>query len=265
MKKAHAAAQAATRELPNNLADFWELARAAWTTTKHLVDKDVQNFQHASIDEIRYILLQYRWFTSYYTGDLAILIYKLPPSSLRSLLGQCLTEELGMGDPSKTHPAMFDNFLLTLGVAPEDLENDVDPRNLALLEDFRQKLLAGHYIYGIGLRGMGAECLCQVYLEAVHHHLIRNEEIIKRRKDLDWSFWDIHASEADQMHGEMTRTCIEHLASKDNISLLAAGYLEAEQMFLQFWNNAYRGRPVASEAKRRDAVPLDGWRYDPAR
>lgn len=258
------------RKLPTTISEFWRLADAARSTAKHLVDKNIQSLQHASLERLRYILLQYRWFTSYYTGDLAILIYKLPPSSLRSHLAECLIEELGMGDPSQTHPAMFDRFLMGLGVAPGDLEGNADPNNLALLEAFRHKLMLGDYMYGVGLRGMGAECLCQVYLEAVHHYLIKNEEIVRRREDLDWAYWDIHASEADQMHGERTREFIERLATPENIPSLAVGYLEAEQMFMKFWDNAYDDLAADRTRAGRMAadlipVPLDGRRYDPAR
>lgn len=261
----------ADRSLPTTMADFWDLARNARSTANHLVDKDVQSLRDASLDRLQSVLLQYRWFTSYYSGDLAILIYKLPPSSLRSLLGTFLLEELGTGDPAQTHPAMYDRFLMGLGIQPEEIEANADPNNLALLEAFRHKLLINDYMYGIGLRGMGAECLCQVYLEAVHHYLMQNEEIAKRRKDLNWTFWDIHASEADQMHGEMTREYIERLATPENIPRLAAGYLEAERMFMKFWDNAYRGslrgaEPVAARCVQSStSVPLDGWRYDPAR
>jgi len=256
--------------MPTTMAEFWEFASAARSSAKHLVDKNVQSLQYASLERLRSVLIQYRWFTSYYSGDLAILIYKLPPSSLRSLLAEFLHEELGMGDPSQTHPAMYDRFLMDLGVAASDLETTADPNNIALLEAFRHKLLVGDYTYGVGLRGMGAECLCQVYLEAVHHYLNKNEEIEKRRKSLDWTFWDIHASEADQMHGEKTREYIERLATPQNISSLAAGYLEAEQMFMQFWDNAYRGatrdvEAVPDRKTRPPPVPFDGWCYHPAR
>ena len=260
----------ADRQMPATMAEFWEFSRAAWSTAQHLVDRNVESLQHADLDQLRSVLIQYRWFTHYYSGDLAVLIYKLPPSSLRSFLAECLLEEQGMGDPSQTHPAMYDRFLMTLGVAPDELETNVDARNLELLDSFRSKLLRGDYMYGVGLRGMGGECLCQVYLEAVHHYLLKNEEIVKRRRDIDWRFWDIHASEADQMHGEKARELIERLAiTPEKIASLTAGYLEAEQMFMEFWHNAYRAlarakRPGAGQVAR-GPVPLDGWRYDPAR
>jgi Iron-containing redox enzyme len=255
-------------DIPTSMKDFWQLSRAAWSTAQHLVDENVQGLQHADMDQLRYVLTQYRWFTHYYSGDLAILIYKLPPSSLRSFLAECLLEEQGMGDPTQTHPAMYDRFLLSIGVPANQLETTLDGRNLALLESFRSKLLSGSYMYGVGLRGMGAECLCQVYLEAVHHYLLKNEEISSRRREIDWTFWDIHASEADQMHGEKTRDLIERLAtSPEKIRSLTLGYLEAERMFLEFWLNAYRGADTAERNTRSwsGAIPADGWRLDPSR
>jgi hypothetical protein len=260
---------AASPALPRTMPEFWKMAGAAWSTARHLADRNVQGLATADLPRLRSVLIQYRWFTSYFTGDLAVLVYKLPPSSLRTLLGQFVAEELGMGDPSQAHPAMYDRFLIGLGVTPEQLETQADPRNLALLADMREKLLSQPYMYGVGLRGMGAECLCQVYLEAVHHYLLKNPEVASRRKSLDWTFWDIHASEADQMHGEMTRQYIERLATEDNIPQLAAGYIEAERMFMQFWSHAYEGPQRAAEAPAQAAwarsIPLDGLVYSPAR
>ncbi|MES2938598.1 MAG: iron-containing redox enzyme family protein [Pseudomonadota bacterium] len=251
--------------LPRTMPEFWEMASGAWSTARHLADRNVQALARADLPRLRAVLIQYRWFTSYFTGDLALLIYKLPPSSLRTLLGHFVAEELGMNDPAQAHPAMYDRFLLGLGVSPDQLETEADPRNLALLARMREKLLSESYMYAVGLRGMGAECLCQVYLEAVHHHLLKNPEIVQRRKDLDWTFWDIHASEADQMHGEMTRKFIERLATEENIPELAAGYLEAERTFMEFWANAYEGSQRAAQPQPANAIPLDGLVYSAAR
>lgn len=259
------------RKLPSTMKEFWDLSRAAWSTAQHLVDRNVQSMQHASLEQVRSVLLQYRWFTSYYSGDLAILIYKLPPCSLRSFLAECLVEEQGMGNPADTHPAMYDRFLLSLGVSEQALETSLYPSNREMLESMRVNLLARDYMYGVGLRGMGAECLCQVYLEAVHHYLLKNPAIVARRSQIDWTFWDIHASEADQMHGEKSRDLIERLATNpDKIRSLAEGYIAAEQMFLAFWGNAYASleRPEPFEAARPSravSIPLDGWCYDAAR
>jgi Iron-containing redox enzyme len=260
-----------SRKLPSTTSEFWQLSRAAWSTAQHLVDRNVQSMQHAGLEQVRSVLLQYRWFTSYYSGDLAILIYKLPPCSLRSFLAECLDEELGMGNSAETHPAMYDRFLRSLGVADHELETSLDPENREMLETMRRHLLERDYMYGVGLRGMGAECLCQVYLEAVHHYLLKNPAIVERKADIDWTFWDIHASEADQMHGEKSRDLIERLATTpEHVRSLAEGYIAAERNFLSFWGNAYallgrRASPATAPSPRALTVPLDGWRYDAAR
>lgn len=250
------------------MQEFWKLARGAMSTAQHMIDRNVQSLQHASMEQVRSVLLQYRWFTHYYSGDLAILIYKLPPSSLRSFLAECLLEEQGMGKPSETHPALYDAFLASLGVSSDVFETSLDPDNAAILEEMRSLLLAGDYMYAVGLRGMGAECLCQVYLESVHHYLLKNPEIIARRSDINWTFWDIHASEADQMHGEKSREFIERLATTpEKIRSLAAGYRDAEQMFLRFWKNAYAAleKSKTRGLAKAPIIPVDGWRYDAAR
>ena len=252
------------KTLPRTIKEFWLLARNAISTTSHLVDDKLRALQHADLPTLQRILIQYRWFTAYYAGDLAILIAKLPPSDLRSELAVFLNEELGMGDPNNTHPAMYDRFLISLGVEPDALEYHIDPESLALLEFYRAKMQDSSYLYGVGLKAMGAECLCQVYLQAMHHYLLKNPLVQARRASIDWTFWDIHASEADQMHGEKTRVAIERVAEMGDVRELARGYLDAEELWRRFWDNAHAAgtedRPVMSEDAE---LPSDGWRYRP--
>jgi len=252
---------------PTTLSEFWALAERAVSTTQHLVDNKLRALETASLDELCRILIQYRWFTSYYAGDLAILVYKLPPSALRSELAEFLNEELGLGNPADTHPAMYDRFLMSLDVDVTDLERQVHPRSLELLDHYRRALLENSFSYGVGLKGMGAECLCQVYLQAMHHYLLKNPLIQARRDRIDWTFWNIHASEADQMHGERTRRSIERIAALGDLGDLARGYLDAERLWAEFWDNAHAAgveldAPVLAP---HAPIPSDGWRYDVAR
>jgi hypothetical protein len=257
--------------------EFWAFTGDSFQLAKLMTDENIRSVEHADLATLQAVLIQYRWFTSYYPGDLAILVSKLPPSSLRSLFGRFLDEELGEGDPAKTHPALYDRFLEGLGIRSVDLEEGMNPANLGLLDAFRYKLLTNSYMYGVGLRGMGAECLCQVYLEALHRYLMKNPEIQKRKQDIDWSFWDIHAGPQDQEHASLTRQYIGRLATAENIPELALGFLEAERMFKVFWENAYntpkqkdrvgfgRRADSAGEFDANVPIPTDGWRFDPRR
>lgn len=103
-----------------------------------------------------------------------------------------------------------------------------------------------HYMFGVGLRGMGGECLCQVYLEAVNHYLRRNESLARRAHQIDWTFWDLHAGEHDREHREQTRECIAHLARAEDrpedLANLSLGYLAAEQGWKAMWDIAFSAR-----------------------
>ena len=48
--------------------------------------------------------------------------------------------------------------------------------------------------YGVGLRGMGGECVCQ-YLSRFYEHLMKNRYIQERKQQIDWRFWDLHVGE----------------------------------------------------------------------
>lgn len=262
------------RRLPTTLGEFWELTANARQVAAHLADKNVRRLEQADLPTLRAILVQYRWFTAYFPGDLGLLIQKVPPSGMRTFLGEILYEELGSGDPANAHLALYDNFLSTLGISQIEAEESANPHSIALLEMIRHRLINGGYAYGIGLRGMGGECLCQVYLESIHHYLFRNKEVQRMRPELDMTFWDIHAGEADQAHASKTREHIEEMCgTQELIRQCSLGYLEAERMWKLFWENAYETYSQMGKlgfGRRRDGYqlipsPPDGLRFDQKR
>lgn len=264
-------APARRRRLPNSLEEFWELTANARLVATHLADKNVRRLESVDLPTLRAILVQYRWFTAYFPGDLGLLIQKMPPSRMRTFLGEILYEELGSGDPAQAHLALYDNFLETLGISQAEAEESANPHSIALLEMIRHRLINGGYAFGIGLRGMGGECLCQVYLESIHHYLFRNKEIQKMGSQLDVTFWDIHAGEADQVHASKTRDYIEEMCNtEDQIHQCSLGYLDAERMWKVFWENAYATYSQMDRlgfGRRRDGYqlipsPSDGLRFD---
>lgn len=232
----------AVQDLPKTLEEFWKLAEAAQSTASHLANERIRAIEDMGIEDLRALLLHYRWYTSFFPGDLGILICKLPPSSLRSLLGELLNEELGNGDCSRTHLELYDRFLESIGVRLDAVRDSVHPLSLALLEANRSRLLMSHYMFGVGLRGMGGECLCQVYLEAVNYYLRRNKSLERHERQIDWTFWDLHSGDSDREHREQTRDCIARLARPEDLANLSLGYLEAEQGWKAMWEIAFSAR-----------------------
>lgn len=231
------------RDLPKTLEEFWKLAEAAQSTASHLANERIRAIENMGLEDLQGLLLHYRWYTSFFPGDLGILICKLPPSELRSLVGELLNDELGNGDCTRTHLELYDRFLESIGVRLDAVRDSVHPLSLALLEANRSRLLMSHYMFGVGLRGMGGECLCQVYLEAVNYYLRRNESLARYEREIDWTFWDLHAGAEDREHRERTRRSIASLARPEDLANLSLGYLEAEQGWKAMWEIAFSARP----------------------
>jgi hypothetical protein len=186
-------------------------------------------------------MLQYRFFTKYYITDLGLLISKLPPGRMRSMIGEILYEELGSGDSEGDHLRLWDRFLLSLGIDEAVLESSANPKNIALLEELSRLLWKRSVGYGIGLRGMGGECVCHVYLVRMYEFLIRNPYIRERRGEIDWRFWDIHVGEVDIRHQELIHEAIGELIATDprQIENLANGYERAMAIWWAFWANVF--------------------------
>ena len=178
-------------KLNQSTINFWKIADDEQMIAEYLIDKNLLKLQTATLSELKQIFIQYRFFTLFYINDLALLIAKLPNGPLRSLLADILSEELGEGNHLHAHPQLYDNFLLSLGITYDEMNN---PHYACtnILQDVQDKLTSNSWAYGVGLRGMGGECLCQIYLSTMHWHFSKNPVIQAMAPQLDWVFWDIH-------------------------------------------------------------------------
>lgn len=111
--------------------------------------------------------------------------------------------------------------------------------NEHILKGLTRDLSSNPVAYGVGLRGMGGECLCQTYLSEMFEHLKRNPHLRAHEADIDWEFWTIHTGEEDIVHGELTRAAIDHYLGEDTRVLpeLAKGYTRSISAWNLFWQN----------------------------
>ncbi|MEZ0470750.1 iron-containing redox enzyme family protein [Luteimonas salinilitoris] len=224
--------QAMTRE------QFWRFADEAKEATEALAMQRMQVLEELDAEAMRQVCIQYRFFTIDYIGDLALLVARLPFGGLRSLLGQILAEELGESDPRKAHPAVYDRFLASIGVTGEALQAPL-PANERILKGLTRDMAGNPVAYGVGLRGMGGECLCQTYLTVLYEHMRKNPSIRANAERIDWEFWTIHTGEEDIVHGELTRRAIDEYLRHDPSVLpeLAKGYERSITAWNLFWQN----------------------------
>ena len=219
---------------------FWRFADQAKEATEALAARKMKALAHMPVDAMRQVCIQYRFFTIDYISDLSLLIAKLPFGGLRSLLSHILSEELGEGDARKAHPEIYDRFLLSIGVEPEQLEHPI-PANNAILGELTDELMQLSPAFGVGLRGMGGECLCQTYLSVMFDHLREHPYMRQNAERIDWEFWSIHTGEQDIIHGEMTRKAIDDYIREEPGALpeLAEGYERSITAWNQFWENIF--------------------------
>lgn len=233
---------------------FWQLTDEVQTDTLKHAESLFAFVETAPPASLISLLIEYRFYTIYYTTDLAILLSRMSDGSLRSFLAEVLYEELGDGDASLTHPRLYDDFLNSLNLTDVDLDSQALPANIKLMEDIRSALTNpdNSSIYGVGLRGMGGECVCQVYLAQLYEHLIKNPYIIENKEKIDWRFWDLHCGDHDIEHRIKTRRLIhEEIVMSDNGALaeLGRGYSDSMQSWQSFWANVFdsvQGQPVTS-------------------
>lgn len=223
------------------MQEFWLLADTARTETEYVADAKLLRLAGASFQTLQRIFIQYRYFTMFYITDLALLVAKLPFGELRSLLADFLNDELGNGDSACSHANLYDGFLMSIGLREDELDLFPNHENLLLLKDLQNRVNSHSSAYAIGLRGMGGECLCQVYLSAMHSHFIKNPTIQAIKERVAWTFWDIHTGEVDIGHREKLKQAIGEFVGTRPSELedLVRGYKDAKRIFDRFWENIY--------------------------
>lgn len=225
-------------------ARFWKLADDLQEKTVGHARELFSYAETANPDDLLSLLIQYRFFTISYIPDIAILVARMRDGQLRSFLADILTDELGHGDPARAHPRLYDDFLKSIG-APLGLLDDLAIKeNVEMLQGIRARLIDPRTstAYGVGLRGMGGECVCQIYLSRFHDHIIKNPFIRQRLAEVDWTFWDLHVGEHDIDHRLKTRQLIDdEIVSRgaDDIAQLEQGYRESMASWSAFWSNVF--------------------------
>jgi hypothetical protein len=234
------------------LREFWRSADSARTQTEYVADSKLRRLAELPFATLQKIFVQYRYFTIFYITDLALLVAKLPFGELRSLLADFLNDELGNGDNLAAHERLYDNFLMSIGLDEHELELFPNHKNMLLLRDLQERIGSRSAAYAVGLRGMGGECLCQVYLSAMHSHFIKNPAIEARKEQIHWTFWDIHTGEVDIAHREKLKRSLHSFVTRhpDQLQELVQGYKDAKEIFDTFWDNIYAEHFGASAPAR---------------
>jgi hypothetical protein len=230
------------------LEAFWDRAAISKLEAKFAVAKEMEAIPRLSIQQLRAIVFQYRYFTQAFATDLAVLIARCTEGPLRSLLGRLLYEELGEGDPEAAHMSLYDRFLSSIGAidpaAPTaQLRDQIHPRVGALLGELRDRTAHRPLLYAIGMRGVGGECVCGVYFSVMHVHLRQHPFIIQHESEIDWSFWDIHAGHADVEHNELVRAAVRDFVCRadgaHDVAELSEGFDYGTATWDGFWATLY--------------------------
>ncbi len=230
---------------------FWQQADHVKRMTMDKAEAWMEPLRAAPLETVRKVMLQYRVFTTHYIDDLALLVSRLPLGDLRSFLGQVLSEELGEGSHARSHPYLYDTFLDSLGV-----EGFADPAcelsaNRTLLRELTGELAMRSVGFGVGLRGMGGECLCQTYLVQLWESFRDNPHVRELAPAIDWRFWEIHTGEVDTAHVVATRKLIDDYVHEhpDQIPDLARGYERSIGAWDSFWENVFLANPMPRARK----------------
>lgn len=227
-------------EIQAKIDAFWKMVQDAEDEVALESDENLAYVQRAPVEQLHTLFLQYRYFNEYYLGDMCILLFRLPASPLKTCLGDIVNDELGEGDFAKAHTNTWDQFLMSIGMTQAQIDGPAAPKVTEMLEGLREEVWKGSVPYAVGLRGMGGECLCQVYLISLHRNFTKNPWTQANQDKIHRAFWDVHTGHEDEAHREMVKDQITDFISEDptRIDDITAGYAKSREVWDKFWTAA---------------------------
>ena len=224
------------------LEDFWHRADADALRMKYSLDVNLNVLQALPAADLRQLLLEYYAFTDRYTEDLGILLGRLGEGQLKDTLGDILEDEQGRGADLRSHRRLYSDFLVSLGIPAARVIDYRNAANLSILDQVTSRLRTCSLPFAIGARGMGGECLCQIYLEVMYEKFIKNPSVAAEKDRIEWEFWEIHTGPVDQVHRERTREAISSFFTDrpGDVEELSKGFEYGLGSWDAFWRNAFR-------------------------
>jgi hypothetical protein len=220
--------------------EIWRIIDFERLQASYSSQQSIKNLKLANPSQLFDVLYQYRFYCKAYINDLAHLVYRLEDCQIRSTLGQILSDELGCGDEKLAHPFIYDEFLSSMN-PNVDFRGEQIKANSHLEEKIKLETINSNIDFVIGLRGMGGECLCQVYLDAIYNQFTCNQWIIERRSSINWIFWDLHVGPVDIEHRNILRQSVQKYidmrpSASDDI---LRGFIAGKDYWQRYWNNIF--------------------------
>ena len=193
------------QSIENEIRRFWDQTDKTAVAEEIHAQDSLRRLADCSREEMLLLFRHYRLFTIRHIDDLCWVLARLPFSEFKAFLSKVLFEEFGMETEQgykNNHVHLLDAFMVTLGADQsfcQDPELELKS-NRKLLDELTTQVKENSIAYAIGLRGMGTECLCQVYLTTIFNMAEKNPYFIKNKPHLDLRFEQLHRGPVEIEH-----------------------------------------------------------------
>ncbi len=234
------------QSIESEIQQFWDQTDEATVAEEIYAQDSLRRLADCCKEEMLLLFRHYRLFTIRHIDDLCWVLARLPFSEFKAFVSKVLFEEFGMETEQgylNNHVHLLDAFMVSLGADQsfcEDPELELKS-NMDLLDELTCRVKENSIAYAIGLRGMGTECLCRVYLTTIFNITEKNPYFIKNKPHLDLRFEQLHLGSVEAEHRIQMRERIADIIRKEPSLLpeLKAGYEYARCSFHKFFENIY--------------------------
>ncbi len=223
------------------LDELWDLVEQEKKNAKTVAIQSLECIESLSGEDLGNVFIHYEHFLSSYPKNLAFLISNLPSGLLQTSLSSILSDELGNGNLKNNHRNLLKDF--TKNFIGENyqafFEKASSPSSLGVsLSTFLENQTRTRTTsFGVGMIGMGGECVCELYLGQFYQQFTRNLAFIDKKPVVDMKFWEIHLNKEEAEHEDIVvRGVNDYLSNNPQyISEVAQGFLCNAMVWKDFW------------------------------
>jgi len=186
-----------------------------------------------SVEELQIVFSEYRPYCDVFPRLLSAVAANTPDDTIRFTLIDNLWDEYGNGDIAKSHRALYDRFLASLGVPPDAVVQSAyaTKRYVTKCLNFCKD---SHYLCGLGFLGPGTESFTNSEYSTIYNGLRKLND--RSSGNLDLEFWEVHI-DVDEDHAA---ECIEAISAScctdKDVERVMEGAMFAIEAEREFWD-----------------------------
>ncbi|MFQ5956818.1 MAG: TenA family transcriptional regulator [Candidatus Brocadiales bacterium] len=190
-----------------------------------------------SLDRIRIFARQYYLYARWFGRYISAIVANMPDECSRAFLIKNLYQEHGESNPTRTHPAIFREFMDALSLDSQEIEETEPlPEMRLFIHEYLLICREGHFLEALGAMGPGTESIVPYIYRPIYEGLKKEPSL---RED-DIEFFALHMTLDIEHSANIKEALLQYAEKEQNQELIKRGAMAALSARTVLWNGLER-------------------------